>query len=528
MTSKPSGGAVSGDGRAVADPIDLSARYRDLLALGKDENLLYYQGSWTSLGRLRQAVAGITGLLDCAGLGEGAKIGLVTRTRPAHVAALLAVLSTRRCLVPITSIQSDAGVSADAGRLGLAALIADDEDWARPGLREACSGLGVLGIAVSLGDEATEAAVEGLGTCTADSELVPGTAVLMPTSGTTGPPKRVTYRYDHLNGALGRIARYAPAVGRTLNGPVRLQRGITIATLALAHVGGLWAVLQAAAEGRRMALLDRFEPGQWADLVERHRARLSALPPTAIRMVLDSSVPKEKLSSLLAVNCGTAPLDPAVGDEFTARYGIPVLTAYGATEFPGGLVGWTLGDYRGYHDTKRGSAGRPRPGIKLRIVDPDTGRVRGPGETGLISVLSPQATASTADGWVTTNDIGRLDKDDFLWVLGRADDAINRGGFKIVPQSVEDVLRQHPSVADAAVAGLPDRRLGQVPVAVVTVRGPVELAELTAWARDHLPKYQVPAQFKIVTELPRTTSMKVSKEGVRALFTSAPADTRVK
>ena len=504
---------MSHDG--LADDIDVSSRYRDLLALGDDKEFLYYKAAWITLGQIRQTVAAMNMLLDGAGVGDGAKIGLVTRTRPAHVAALLALLSTRRCVVPITSIQSDAGVAADVEHLGLAALIADEDDWGRSELREVSSRLGVLGIMVTLAGPAT---IEGLGSCRSNPEAIPGAAVLMPTSGTTGPPKRIVYSYGHLNGALGRVAKYARSVGRTLTGPVSIQRSVTIATLALAHVGGFWAVFQAAAEGRPIALLDRFEPREWADLVVYHQARLSALPPTAIRMVLDADIPKEKLASLLAVNCGTAPLDPALGDEFTHKYGPPVLTAYGATEFPGGLVGWTLEDYRRFHGTKRGSVGRPRPGIKVKIVDPGTGADKGPEEVGQVRVLSPQATASTPDGWVTTNDIGRMDTENFLWLLGRADDAINRGGFKIVPQSVESVLRQHPAIVEAAVTGIPDRRLGQVPVAAVTIRDAIEMADLVEWAREHLPKYQVPVQFKIVEELPRTTSLKVTKEGVRALF----------
>jgi long-chain acyl-CoA synthetase len=171
-----------------------------------------------------------------------------------------------------------------------------------------------------------------------------------------------------------------------------------------------------------------------------------------------------------------------------------------------------------FHDSKRGAAGRPRPGIRLKIIDADTGEEQPRGEPGLVAVLSPQSTATSPDQWVRTNDIGRMDDDDFLWVLGRADDAINRGGFKIVPQAVEAILRTHPSVIEAAVTGLPDRRLGQIPVAAVMVRDDLSAEDLTAWARDHLPKYQVPAQVLIVDELPRTTSMKVSKDGVRALF----------
>jgi long-chain acyl-CoA synthetase len=235
-------------------------------------------------------------------------------------------------------------------------------------------------------------------------------------------------------------------------------------------------------------------------------------------MVMDAAVPPEKLRSLLAVNCGTAPLDPDTAEAFTQRYGVPVLVSYGATEFPGGTVGWTLEDHRAFGKHKRGSAGRARPGIAIRIVDPDTGAELPPGTDGMLSVRSPQATMNATDGWVRTNDIGRMDADGFLWLVGRADDAINRGGFKVVPQVVEGVLREHPAVIDAGVSGIPDPRLGQVPVAAVTLSASVTPDELADWVRGRLASYQVPTEIRIVDELPRTASLKVAKEEIRRMF----------
>jgi acyl-coenzyme A synthetase/AMP-(fatty) acid ligase len=344
---------------------------------------------------------------------------------------------------------------------------------------------------------------------------------MMPTSGTTGPPKRIPYTYDRLNGALARIADYSSATARSLGGPAAYHNGVVIAPLALAHVGGFWAVMQAAVEGRAVALLDRFEPNQWAALVHEHQAKLSPLPPAAMRMVMDADIPPHLLESLVSVSCGTAPLDPDLADAFTARYDIPVLTAYGATEFPGGLVGWSLSDYRALWNEKRGSAGRARPGIEIRIVDPETNQVLGPGAEGLVSVRSPQGTSMSADGWVATTDIGRMDDDGFLWIMGRADDAIIRGGFKVLPQVVEAALRAHPSVRDAGVIGIPDERLGQVPVAAVVVNAAVGPSELMMWLRERLPSYSVPVEIRTVDELPRTTSMKVAKAELRALFGAA-------
>lgn len=506
------------------DDVDVAARIATVLRLDADRPAVQYQGRWDTWGDMARRVDALDGLLTEAGLREGAPIGLVTRNRPPHVAAIEALLSTRRCIVPISSIASDALVAHDVAHLGVGAVIADEDDWARPGLVERCAATGTLGILASTG-AGDGRPVDGLTVAGRDVDALAGVAVLMPTSGTTGPPKRIRYTYAQIEGALGRVAKYSAATQRSLGGPPALRSGVVLATLALAHISGLWTVLQAAAEGRPIVLLDRFDPHAWADLVAEHGAKTSALPPATLRMVMDAGVDPTKLRSLLSVGCGTAPLDPELAEAFTERYGVPVLVSYGATEFPGGTVGWTLEDHHRYRSEKRGSAGRARPGITIRIIDPDSGAELPPDHQGILAVRSPQATTTTADGWVRTNDIARMDADGFLWLVGRADDAINRGGFKVVPQVVEAVLRAHPSVIDAAVAGIADERLGSVPVAAVTVSAPVTTIELDQWVRDRLASYQVPARFRILDELPRTASLKVAKDEIRHLFAVEPEAT---
>jgi acyl-coenzyme A synthetase/AMP-(fatty) acid ligase len=242
------------------------------------------------------------------------------------------------------------------------------------------------------------------------------------------------------------------------------------------------------------------------------------LPPAALVMLLEAEVEPAKLAGLRAILCGTAPLSPEVEDRFTQRYGVAVLTTYGATEFPGGLVGWTLDDKLRVGADKRGSTGRARPGVEVRVVDAETGAPLPPDSEGAIEARTPQTVARGIDGWVRTTDVGRLDADGFLWVTGRADGAINRGGFKIMPEVVEAALAEHPAVRAAGVVGMPDQRLGQVPVAAVEASGPVTADELSGWLRERLLAYQVPARIEIVGELPRTPSMKVSRPGVIALL----------
>jgi acyl-CoA synthetase (AMP-forming)/AMP-acid ligase II len=151
------------------------------------------------------------------------------------------------------------------------------------------------------------------------------------------------------------------------------------------------------------------------------------------------------------------------------------------------------------------------------VVDPDSGDVLGPDKEGVLEVQAAQLPEA---GWVRTTDLARIDDDGFLWICGRADQAIIRGGFKIIPDDVRVALERHPSVRGAAVVGRPDRRLGAVPVAVVELwpgAEPVDAEGLTAFVGGRLAGYEVPAEILVVDELARTESGKADLAAARAL-----------
>jgi acyl-coenzyme A synthetase/AMP-(fatty) acid ligase len=286
----------------------------------------------------------------------------------------------------------------------------------------------------------------------------------------------------------------------------------------LVHVAGMFRVLQCVCDGRSFALLERFTVESWVDAVRRHQPATASLVPAALRMVLESDVARGDLASIRSVVSGTAPLSAADADAFMARYGIPVLASYGATEFGGGVAGWNLADHRAFWAAKRGSVGRAHPGCELRVVDPETGEVLGRDAEGLLEVKAAQLGAGSA--WVRTTDLARIDADGFLWILGRADQVIIRGGFKVRPDEVRAVLERHPRVRGAAVVSRPDARLGAVPVAAVELRrGPrITSQDLLAHASAALARYELPVEIRIVDELPRTGSAKVDLAAVSALF----------
>jgi acyl-coenzyme A synthetase/AMP-(fatty) acid ligase len=339
----------------------------------------------------------------------------------------------------------------------------------------------------------------------------------MLTSGTTGIPKRVPLKARSFEKML--IAAMAYEGDRDPDAPPQLRKGVQLLQAPFAHISGLWAVVAFALAGRRACLLPKFTVAGFVDAVRRHRLKVGTAPPSAIRMIMDAEVSKEDLSSLLVFRTGTAPLDPDLAEAFLARFGIPVLSTYGATEFAGAVAGWSLADFKVHGQIKRGSVGRMNAGIDARIRNPDTNELVPFGTAGLLELRAPHL----GDGeWIRTTDLGVLDADGFLWINGRYDNAIIRGGFKIFPDDLVRAMEQHPAIREASVVALPDPRLGQVPAAAYIARAnakaPSEV-ELREFLRERLLPYQIPVHLREVEELPRTPSMKVSQPALLAMFT---------
>ncbi|OBK40799.1 AMP-dependent synthetase [Mycobacterium sp. 1245111.1] len=479
----------------------LSRRIDHVLHLDPAAPAVEFEQHWSSWKQLGAMADRVASLID----DERAQVGILLRNRPIHVAALLGVLRRGASVVVINPGRGDERIKADVGQLELTLIVGEPDDLAM---------LGELPVtAVSLPDLAAEPNVVAAGQDRTIEERT-GVAVRMLTSGTTGPPKRVDLTYDMLaHSVMGPDADGASA-------PTELRRGVAIVNSPLVHIGGVFRILQCVAEARAFVLLERFELEHWVQAVRTHRPRAVSLVPTALRMVLHSNVPRADLASIRAVTSGTAPLSADDSDAFTEKYGIPVLTSYAATEFGGGVASWTLADHQKYWRDKRGSVGRANPGAQLRVVG-DDGAPLAPGEVGLLEV-KPAQLGPSAD-WMRTTDMARLDADGFLWIVGRADQAIIRGGFKVMPDDVRGALESHPAVAGAAVIGRRDERLGETPVAMVELRAPhsADAAALVDYLRNRLARYEIPTEIAIVDELPRTPSGKPDLSAVRRHFSGA-------
>ena len=468
---------------------------------------------WASLAAAAHA---IEQTLRNAGIGPDMPVGWVARNRAAAVAAFASLVMNGRMVVPLRPRQTSATFPDELAAQKLQAVIGDADDWAGEGAIAAAARAGSFGIAVS-------------GTSTFSVQVVPelhrvgpgphrspmpGYVLERLTSGTTGAPKRIPVLESVLIPSLRSGEQKSAHEGSQTP---HLKTSPAMLLKPFSHAGGLFGLLLALYQARPMILFEKFTPQEWALAVDRHRPRSASLVPAMIQMILEAGIAPDLLRSLKAIRAGTAPLDAHLQIQFEERYGIPILVDYGAAEFIGGVAGWTLADHRQFSAAKRGSVGRPRPDVQLKVTAQESADALPVAHSGILHIKCDRF----GPDWFRTNDLASIDADGFLFLHGRADDAINRGGFKILPEEVAAVLRRYPGVRDAAVIGRPDARLGQVPIAVIEMTPGTQSpqpAEIEAFARDHLTSYMVPKEFRFVETLPRTASLKISRPELKAML----------
>ena len=359
-------------------------------------------------------------------------------------------------------------------------------------------------------------------------------AALFYTSGTTGKPK---------GAALTHRALVGQAAGAAL-WPTRLHRDEAVIALPVAHIMGFATLVGLAAAGIPTYLLPRFNPVRVLDAIEVRRATIFIGVPAMFRMMEEAGAADRDLTSVRVWASGADAMPPDLAERFKrmgATITLPLVGAvgqatfaegYGMVEVGGGVAAKVSPPFLG---TSRGPLGEALgfalPGYELRVVDDDGSELRG-GQVGELQVKGPgvlkaywgdeQATAAvlTDDGWLRTGDLARKGPLGLLIFEGRSKHVIKRGGYSVYALEVEQVLEKHPAVLEASVIGLPDERMGEVPVAAVRLAEGTTLrqAKLAAFAKQHLAEYKVPARFVAVDELPRTGTSKVQKSELLALF----------
>ena len=481
------------------------------LALARDGSrpAIEFEGQWRDWGDLRKTAESLRRHLSACGVPEDAPIAFVPRNRPSAIAALLGLMAEGRTIRMIYAFQSPAAIARDVERLKPAVVVAALEDMTDE-VRAALTAGGIAAISV---DERETAPVRGFEHVAADKafQASPHRQIEILTSGTTGPPKQFPVTYEMLG-------QHVVRAGEALADPRDLsQAPPSLLYFPLGNISGLYTTLPSLLRGQRAVLLDRFSIEGWRDHIVRFRPTHSGLPPASVQMMLDANIPAEDLASIKTMGLGAAPLDPAVQRAFEERYGIPILLSYGATEFGGPVAMMSADLHAQFGASKFGSVGRAFGGAQIRVVDPQTGAVLPPGQEGILEVVSPRI----GPDWIRTADIALIDTDGFLFHRGRADGAIVRGGFKLLPETIERALLQHSAVAAATVVGVASPRLGQVPGAVIQLSPSAQrpsAADLEAHLRDQLPATHIPTQWRFVEELPKTPSMKIDRPAALALF----------
>lgn len=486
---------------------DIVEQLQATLTARRDERALEFDGVWVNWGDIARFGDALVAALDAAGCPPNAPVGIIIRNRVAHAAAVIGLLAHRRSISFAYPFLPANAMKDHIGEMEAGAILADVEDW--DSFFPAVKAAGAAGISLST-LEAGPVAVSGLERCESEVAFAKtgrAESIDVLSSGTTGPPKRISMPFKLLERAV------FSAPGQESGEKPEVQINIW----PLGGVGGMCLLTASAVHGTPMVLFDRFSVDKLVDAVRRHRPSMLGLNATAIAMIMDADVPGDALSRLRVISGGAAHLDSDLQDRFEERFGVPILWGMGATEFCGTIVRWTPELRAEFGPSKRGSVGKAMPGVELRIVDPDSGAQLAPGAEGLMEVYCP----AVRPDWVRTTDLGIIDADGFVYHRGRYDGAIVRGGFKIIPERVVDALRTHPAIADASVVGIADSRLGEVPVAAVELRNkfahPGEQA-LLDHLRAILPPTHLPTQIKVVDALPRTPSLKASLVDVRKLF----------
>ena len=345
-----------------------------------------------------------------------------------------------------------------------------------------------------------------------------GGGIVLASSGTTGTPKVMCLGVDQLLSAAALIARH--------NELTPDDRGFN--PLPLFHINAeVVGVLASLTAGAGLILDDRFHRTDFWPLVERTGATWINAVPAIIHRLLPLRDGETVAPRIRFIRSASAPLPAALLAEFQRVTGLAVLESYGMTEGASQICANPLHGPR-----KPGSVGLP-VGVSLRVVDAvgdechpyEVGQVTLQGPTIITAYESPGYDDRFRDGWLLTGDLGYLDSDGYVFLVGRTDDVINRGGEKIMPREIEEILTQIPGVAGAVVVGEADEVFGQVPVAYVEIEGLRDASgvatheTLIAACRqallDTLPRGRRPSRLVVVEALPRHATGKIQRGVVR-------------
>jgi long-chain acyl-CoA synthetase len=470
------------------------------------------EGVTITYSRLADSVCRFAEFLVHQGIRPGDRVGVMLHNRPEFVVVFYSVLHEGAVLVPMNPLQSAREVAFFLSNTGAKMLLFAPECAAVATAGALAAGVPALAIdSEALADYTAKVA----GFARPLPRATDDTAVILHTSGTTGVPKGAQLTHGNLcrNQAVvaGSLLKLAPD-------------DVVMGSLPLFHVFGMTCgLLAATSAGATLALLPRFDPGEALKTIAAERVTVfEGVPTMYVAMLAAAERNDVDVSSLRVCVSGGAAMPAEVLRAFEDRFGCTVLEGYGLSETSPAVCFNRLDRVR-----KVGSIGTPIDGVEMRIVD-DDGNDLPLGTAGEIQVRGhnvmkgywnlPDATeAAIKDGWFCTGDVGRVDEDGFYYVVDRKKDLIIRGGYNVYPREVEEVLHEHPAVANAVVIGMPHDSLGEeVGAAVILKRdASADAAELREFVKQRVAAYKYPRRIWIVDSVPTGPTGKVLRREVQ-------------
>ena len=480
-----------------------------------------------------QARTAARGLIAHHGIGKGDRVGIAMRNSPAWIALYMGVLMAGGVATLLNGWWQAAELESAIADVDCTLVLADPPRAKR---------LGDVPVPVLMIDDLLPLAEARAPRADASDAALPAVvgeddATILFTSGSTGQCKGALS--DHravMQGVFNYLASALTMLGiaaREGNAPT--GQPATLLNVPLFHVTAEVPVfLQSFAMGRKLVLMPKWDAEEAMRLIDQEKVTyFVGVPLMSFEMLTHPNRAKYDLSTVTDFAAGGAPRPPEHVRRIADEMGGAPLIGYGLTETNG--IG--CGNWRSNYIAKPTSCGRPSlPLVDLAILD-DAGKPVAQGERGEIAIRSvanfkgywnnPAATAAavTADGYFRTGDIGYLDEDGYVFIVDRKKDIIIRGGENISCQEVEAALYAHPQVAEAAVFGLADERLGEVPGAVVSLRDDaVDGEALRAFLGEHIAAFKVPQRIWIADgPLPRLGTEKIDKVALRAKYRAVAA-----
>jgi long-chain acyl-CoA synthetase len=453
----------------------------------------------------------VVGLLGSRGVGPGDRVGLMLPNVPEFASVYYGILRAGATVVPMNPLLKAREVAYYLGDSGAKWMFVSHSFAA-----EAEGGAAQAEAGVSVVDQATFPQL--LAQAEAATEVVPRspneTAVILYTSGTTGHPKGAELTHGNL------VSNVEVFQSDLLN---LTPDDVIFGGLPLFHAFGQTCTLSAAiSAGATLSLLPRFDAAQTLDLLTEHGVTIFAGVPTMYSALLaapDRSA--HDVSRLRICVSGGAALPVEVLRQFEDAFGCTVLEGYGLSE-TSPVASFNRADGR-----KPGSIGTPVTGVEMQVLDTD-GTAMPQGEVGEIAIRGhnvmkgywnkPEATAEvlSADGWFRTGDLGKVDEDGYYFIVDRKKDLIIRGGYNVYPREIEEVLYEHPDVAEAAVIGVPHAELGEEVAAAVALKpGASSTAlDLQSYVKSQVAAYKYPRKVWLVDSLPKGPTGKILKRDI--------------